>query len=260
MAMKRPLVFKLAKGFRGRAKNNWSMAVTRVEKGLSYAFRDRRNKKRDVRAAWIMQINAASRQHGMKYSNLMFGLDVANVLLNRKVLAELAVNEPLSFQALTDEAKKHAPWQDVRQRRLTDDEILRLNKRFAPLEERLPESWHGAIKHVSTKKERFAPLFAQMAKAVKKTEAVNVDLIKTGKVILPKIEPRLYGRDKKLAKKKAKSQRKWDKWQAKKTGKAVPAAKTAGKAQPPAGTTKAAPPPAATTKAAPAAATKTKSK
>ena len=98
-------VLKLAKGYRGRQKNTFRIAIERVEKALQYAYRDRRNKKRDFRALWIQRINAAARLHDLTYSRFMFGLKEAGIEVDRKVLAELAVSEPDAFKALVDEAK-----------------------------------------------------------------------------------------------------------------------------------------------------------
>jgi len=98
-------VLKLAKGYRGRNSTNFRVAVQKVEKGLQYAYRDRRNKKRDFRGLWIQRINAASRQHGLAYSRLIDGLNKAGVAVDRKVLADLAVREPDTFGKLVDKAK-----------------------------------------------------------------------------------------------------------------------------------------------------------
>ncbi|KFM27719.1 50S ribosomal protein L20 [Auxenochlorella protothecoides] len=101
--MNKDKILKLAKGFRGRSKNCIRVARERVEKSLQYAFRDRKAKKRDMRALWIQQINAGARQYGVKYSSLISGLAAQNVGLNRKMLSELARTEPLSFKALVDQ-------------------------------------------------------------------------------------------------------------------------------------------------------------
>ncbi|MCZ6720277.1 MAG: 50S ribosomal protein L20 [Alphaproteobacteria bacterium] len=98
-------VLRLAKGYRGRAKNNYRIALERVEKGLQYAYRDRRARKRSFRALWIQRINAAARAHGMSYSKLMNGLSRAGVAIDRKVLADLAVREPAAFKAVVDKAQ-----------------------------------------------------------------------------------------------------------------------------------------------------------
>lgn len=98
-------IIKMAKGYRGRSKNCYRIAIQRVEKALQYAYRDRRNKKRDFRRLWIQRINAASRQYGMSYSQLMNGLRKAEVALDRKVLADMAVNQPESFKAVVDQAE-----------------------------------------------------------------------------------------------------------------------------------------------------------
>ncbi len=98
-------ILKLAKGFRGRSKNCFRVAVEKVEKALRYAYRDRRNRKRDFRALWIQRINAAVREHGLIYSQFINGLTLANIELDRKVLADLAVREPESFKAVVDQVK-----------------------------------------------------------------------------------------------------------------------------------------------------------
>lgn len=99
-------ILKLAKGFRGRAKNCFKVAVEKVEKALRYAYRDRRTRKRDFRALWIQRINAAVRQYGLVYSQFINGLTLANIDLDRKVLADLAVREPEAFKAVVDQVKK----------------------------------------------------------------------------------------------------------------------------------------------------------
>ena len=99
-------ILKLAKGYRGRSKNCYRIALERVEKALQYAYRDRRNKKRDFRGLWIQRINAASRQHGLPYSRFLNGLIKAGIQVDRKVLAELAVNDAAAFKAIFDQAQK----------------------------------------------------------------------------------------------------------------------------------------------------------
>ncbi len=95
---KRKRVLKLAKGFFGRKKNVWTVAKNAVEKGLVYAYRDRKAKKRDFRGLWIQRINAGARLHGMSYSEFMGKLKKAGIDLNRKVLADLAMNHPDAFK------------------------------------------------------------------------------------------------------------------------------------------------------------------
>ncbi|MBU6338500.1 MAG: 50S ribosomal protein L20 [Rickettsiales bacterium] len=98
-------ILKLAKGYRGRAKNCFRVAIEKVEKALRYAYRDRRAKKRDIRGLWIQRINAATRPHGLVYSKFINGLKLANIDLDRKVLADLAVREPESFAKIVERAK-----------------------------------------------------------------------------------------------------------------------------------------------------------
>ncbi len=97
-------VIKMAKGYRGRAHTSYRVAKGRVEKGLQYAYRDRRTRKRSFRALWIQRINAAARSHGVTYGRFMSGLRHAGVAVDRKVLADLAVREPEAFQALVEQA------------------------------------------------------------------------------------------------------------------------------------------------------------
>ncbi|MBM3643762.1 MAG: 50S ribosomal protein L20 [Alphaproteobacteria bacterium] len=98
-------VLKLAKGYRGRAKNAFRVAIEKVEKGLQYAYRDRRNRKRSFRGLWIQRINAAAREHGLTYSQFISGIAKAGVEMDRKVMAELAAREPAAFKALVDKAQ-----------------------------------------------------------------------------------------------------------------------------------------------------------
>ena len=98
-------VLKLAKGYRGRSKAAFRVAIEKVEKGLQYAYRDRRNKKRTFRGLWIQRINAAAREHGMTYSQFMNGILKAGIEMDRKVMADLASREPAAFKALVDQAQ-----------------------------------------------------------------------------------------------------------------------------------------------------------
>jgi large subunit ribosomal protein L20 len=95
----------LTRGYFGARKNVWTVAKNTWEKGLTYAFRDRRNKKRNFRALWIQRINAAARLEGMSYSQLMGALHKAGIEINRKVLADLAVNNPEAFKAIVAKVK-----------------------------------------------------------------------------------------------------------------------------------------------------------
>lgn len=99
-------VMKLAKGYYGRRKNCYRTAVQAVEKALQYAYRDRKTKKRNFRALWIQRINAASRMHGLTYSQFMNGVKKAGIMLDRKVLADMAARDEAAFKSVFDEAKK----------------------------------------------------------------------------------------------------------------------------------------------------------
>ena len=98
-------VLKQAKGFFGRRKNVWTVAKNAVEKAMAYAYRDRKQNKRNFRALWIMRINAGARLHGMSYSQFMGKLKANNIELNRKVLADLAMNHPAAFTAIVNKIK-----------------------------------------------------------------------------------------------------------------------------------------------------------
>lgn len=102
---RRKKIMKQAKGFFGRRKNVWTVAKNAVEKAMQYAYRDRRNKKRTFRALWIVRINAGARLHGLSYSQFMGKLKAADIQLNRKVLADLAMNHPEAFKAIVKKVK-----------------------------------------------------------------------------------------------------------------------------------------------------------
>jgi large subunit ribosomal protein L20 len=102
-------VLDLAKGYRGRGHSAYRIALERVEKALRYAYRDRRNRKRDFRGLWIQRINAGVREHGMTYSQFMHGLKLAGLELDRKVLSDLAIREPEAFAAIVAQAKGALP-------------------------------------------------------------------------------------------------------------------------------------------------------
>jgi len=102
---KRKKVLKSAKGYWGRRKNVWTVAKNAVEKGLTYSYRDRKAKKREFRALWIQRINAGVREYGMSYSVFMGKLKESKIDLNRKVLADLAMNHPEAFKAIVDKVK-----------------------------------------------------------------------------------------------------------------------------------------------------------
>ena len=102
---KRKRILKLTRGYYGARKNVWTVAKNTWEKGLTYAYRDRKNKKRTFRALWIQRINAAARLEGLSYSQLMGALHKAGIEINRKVLADLAVNHPEAFKAIVAKVK-----------------------------------------------------------------------------------------------------------------------------------------------------------
>lgn len=99
-------VIRAAAGYRGRSKNTFRAAIERVEKGLQYAYRDRRNRKRTFRALWIQRINAGARVHGLNYSQFMNGIKLAGIEIDRKVLADIAAREPEAFEVLVEQARE----------------------------------------------------------------------------------------------------------------------------------------------------------
>ncbi len=98
-------IIKAAKGSRGRQKNTFRAAMQRVEKNRQYAYRDRRNRKRDFRKLWIIRINAACRELDIRYSDFIYGLQKAGILVNRKILADFAFKDPEAFKLMVEEAK-----------------------------------------------------------------------------------------------------------------------------------------------------------
>ena len=102
---KRKRILKLTRGYFGARRNVWTVAKNTWEKGLQYAYRDRKNKKRNFRALWIQRINAAARLEGLSYSQLMGLIHKAGIEINRKVLADLAMNNPAAFKAVVDKVK-----------------------------------------------------------------------------------------------------------------------------------------------------------
>ncbi|UAB80215.1 50S ribosomal protein L20 [Marixanthomonas sp. SCSIO 43207] len=102
---RRKKVMKQAKGYFGRRKNVWTIAKNAVDKAMQYSYRDRRAKKRNFRSLWITRINAGARQHGMSYSKFMGQLKANDIELNRKVLADLAMNHPEAFKAIVEKVK-----------------------------------------------------------------------------------------------------------------------------------------------------------
>ena len=102
---RRKKILKQAKGFFGRRKNVWTIAKNAVEKAMQYSYRDRRVKRKNIRALWISRINAGARINGMSYSQLMGKIKSNKIDLNRKVLADLAMNHPNAFKAIVDKVK-----------------------------------------------------------------------------------------------------------------------------------------------------------
>ncbi|MFY0630772.1 MAG: 50S ribosomal protein L20 [Flavobacteriaceae bacterium] len=102
---RRKKILKAAKGYFGRRKNVYTVAKNAVEKAMTYAYRDRKNNKRNFRSLWIQRINAGARLHGMSYSQFMGKVKANNIELNRKVLADLAMNNPEAFKAIVEKVK-----------------------------------------------------------------------------------------------------------------------------------------------------------
>lgn len=121
---RRNRILKLAKGYFGSKHTLYKTANQQVMKSLSYAYRDRKRRKRDFRRLWIARINAAARINGLSYNNLMYGLKVANIQINRKMLAELAINEPSKFAAICESVKPsvNAHYEGIKAKQLADHE------------------------------------------------------------------------------------------------------------------------------------------
>lgn len=98
-------ILDLASGYRGRANSCYRVAIEKVEKGLRYAYRDRKAKKREFRSLWIRRINAGARENGLTYSQLMNGIKISGIVLDRKVLADIAARDPASFTAIVEQAR-----------------------------------------------------------------------------------------------------------------------------------------------------------
>ena len=99
-------ILKMAKGYRGRSKNVFRIAIQKVEKGLQYAYRDRRVKKRNFRSLWIQRINAGARENGMSYSQFIKGINNAEIQIDRKILADIAMNNPITFKSIVEKVRK----------------------------------------------------------------------------------------------------------------------------------------------------------
>ena len=99
-------IIKQAKGYRGRSKNVFRIAIEKVEKGLQYAYRYRRTKKRNFRSLWIQRINAGAREHGMSYSQFINGIKKAEIDIDRKILADIAKNNPTTFKFIVDKIRQ----------------------------------------------------------------------------------------------------------------------------------------------------------
>ncbi len=99
-------IVDMAKGYVGRASTNYRIAIEKVEKGLQYAYRDRRNRKRDFRGLWIQRINAGAREHGLTYSQFIAGIKRVGIEIDRKVLSDLAIREPVAFAAIVAQAQE----------------------------------------------------------------------------------------------------------------------------------------------------------
>jgi len=179
MSTKKEFVLKICKGNRGRAANNYVLAKRQAVHSMVYQKNSRKLLKRDVRAQWIQQINAATRQFGLSYGQFIHGLDRAEIRLDRKMLAELAVTEPFTFQALTEYSKKHIPWRNTNARRMTADDFSSIKKG------EIPPEWDPKLfpPPIQALKQR---IDEQMKNADKKADEINKKLVATGKVVLSK--------------------------------------------------------------------------
>lgn len=184
MSLKRPQVFSLSKGFVGRSNNCFRIAKPKVQKALLYAYRDRRTKKRTNRSTFISQINAGTRIHGLAYNEFIHGLVVNNIQLNRKVLADLAVNEPYSFQALVKQVQSTISTRDI---------DLKKSKAIPEKFQFLPMSWetfktqvklHDELEAAYKTSDPQSQLNSFFTESIAKAKEQNIADIKAGKVKL----------------------------------------------------------------------------
>lgn len=183
--MNKDLVFKLSKGFVGRSRNCFKIARNRVQKALQYSYRDRKVKKRVNRQTFIVQIGNASRIHGVSYSSLMQGLVVNNIHLNRKILADLAVNEPYSFQALTEHVKSTT---SPRSTESTRESILPSKLQHVPLDWDTFKKYvelHDQIKELEAMSNEEAQLDFMLQDSLKAAKEQNIKDLIDGKYTIP---------------------------------------------------------------------------
>jgi large subunit ribosomal protein L20 len=188
MSLKREQVFKLAKGFVGRSNNCYRVAKPKVIKALQYAYRDRRTKKRVLRKTFISQINAGARLHGVAYSEFMHGLVRADIHLDRKVLADLAVNEPYSFQSVVRTVQATIPTRNTDAKRT---QSIPKKLQFMPISwETFKESvkMHDALQEAYKTTDIRAAMDNILAPAVAKAREQNVKDLQEGKYKI--IQPR----------------------------------------------------------------------
>ena len=143
--------FKLAKGFSGRSKNCIRICAPKVEKSLCYAYRDRKVRPRILRRDWIQSMNAAVREHNINYSRFIWALNRSNVILNRKILSDLAANEPYSFKAVVDEMKVIGQLEEKKKSEISYLEAFSkgylVNKEIKPKEEVKEETPEFGLRH-----------------------------------------------------------------------------------------------------------------
>jgi large subunit ribosomal protein L20 len=188
MSLKRPQVFKLSEGFVGRAKNCYRVAKPKVIKALQYSYRDRRVKKRTLRTTFISQINAGTRLHGLAYSEFVHGLVKADIHLDRKVLADLAVNEPYSFQSLVRTVQSTIPTRNTDAKRT---QAVPQKLKFMPISwETFKESvkLHDSLEEAYKTSDVRAQIDSMFAPAVAKAREQNIKDLQEGKYKI--IQPR----------------------------------------------------------------------
>jgi len=183
MSTKREFVFKISKGFRGRPRNNWVLARRAVVKSLEHQTRSRKLIKRDLRKQWIMQINAATRQFGLSYKQFIQGLGKSNILLNRKMLAELCVYEPFCFSELVNHAKRMVSWKNLDANRMNLEDVARIQKFYEPIPPEYDE--RDPVNKDNIRSILESRIKEQFSHAQKKADAINAQLIKVGKVVPP---------------------------------------------------------------------------
>lgn len=183
--MNRQFVKKHTKGFVGRGNNCFSIARNRLEKALQYSYRDRKAKKRTLRSNFIVQLGNATRIHGVSYSQFMHGLVVNNIHLNRKMLADLSVNEPYSFQAIVEQVKDTIKVKNLEDKRVTSlpDKIKHLPMDWETMKKYV--QLHDELEQISSESNNDDRVSLLIQESLKKAKEQNIKDLIAGKYKIP---------------------------------------------------------------------------